>query len=184
MLITILELLFIVGLLYFIWLLVYSMAKGAPYAPMRKAHLEQMIKVLAVKKGERAVDIGAGDGRVVIALARAGADAHGFEINPLLVLWGKVNIILASRRSGRSGMNGKAHMHLQNFITADFSTFDIYTTYLTKYGMANVEKKLEREAKKSARVAADFFPLPNWKPTKHVDTIYLYEVKNNLKCKA
>lgn len=173
MLITILELLFIAGLLYFIWLLVYSMAKGAPYAPMRKTHLQQMIKVLAVKKGERAVDIGAGDGRVVIALARAGADAHGFEINPLLVLWGKINIM-------RSGMSGKAHMHLQNFINADFSTFDIFTTYLTKYGMANVERKLTKEAKKSARVAADFFPLPNWKPTKHVDTIFLYEVKKNV----
>ncbi|MBP6882100.1 MAG: methyltransferase domain-containing protein [Candidatus Levybacteria bacterium] len=172
MLELLIEVAFLIGLLYFIWLLVYSMAKGAPYAPMRMAHLEMMIKTLQIKKGEKAVDIGAGDGRVVIALARAGADAHGFEINPLLVLWGKHNI-------RRAGLDGKAHMHLQNFITADFSTFDVFTTYLTKYGMANVEKKLQKEAKKSARIAADFFPLPTWKASKHIDTIYLYEVSKN-----
>ncbi len=174
MLELLLEIALLVGLFYFIWLLVYSMAKGAPYAPMRMTHLETMIKTLQIKKGEKAVDIGAGDGRVVIALARAGADAHGFEINPLLVLWGKYNIT-------RAGLRGKAHMHLQNFITADFSTFDIFTTYLTKYGMANVEKKLQKEAKKSARIAADFFPLPTWKASKHINTIYLYKVQDNKK---
>lgn len=168
---------FIGIMLYVIYLLIYSMAKGAPYAPMRHEHLKNMIDVLKIKKGEKAVDIGAGDGRVVIALAHAGAEAHGFEINPLLVLWAKINI-------RRAGLQGKAHVHLQNFITADFSQFDIFTTYLTKYGMNNVEKKLEKEAKSTARVAADFFPLPTWKPSKHIDTIYLYEVALNRKEKA
>jgi len=150
------------------------MLKGAPYAPIRGEHLQNMIDLLKIKKGEKAVDIGAGDGRIVIALARAGADAHGFEINPLLVLWGIWNIY-------RSDVRGKAHMHLQNFITADFSTYDIFTTYLTQFGMKNVEAKLEKEAKLSARIVADFFTLPTWKATKHVGTIYLYEVKKNKK---
>lgn len=168
------ELLFIIFMLYFIYLLVYSMAKGAPYAPIHKEHLPIMLKLLNIKKGEKAVDIGAGDGRIVIALAQAGADAHGFEINPLLVLWAKWNIY-------RSGMNGKAHIHLQNFIKADFSDFDIFTTYLTQFGMKNVEKKLSEEAKPSARIAADYFQLPTWKASKHEGTIYLYEVKKNKK---
>ena len=172
MLELLLEIAFLVGLIYFVWLMIYSMAKGAPYAPMRQSHLDEMIKLLKIKKGEKAVDIGAGDGRVVIALARAGAQAHGFEINPLLVLWGFYNI-------WRAGLWGKAHMHLQNFITSDFSSFDVFTTYLTQFGMANVEKKLEKEAKLSARIAVDFFKLPTWKASKHVDTIYLYEVKKN-----
>lgn len=174
LLIIILQLIILIGAVYFIYLLVYSMAKGAPYAPMRTQHLANMIELLKIRPGEKAVDIGAGDGRVVIALARAGAQAHGFEINPLLVLWANINI-------RRAGLHGKAHVHLQNFITADFSSFDVFTTYLTKFGMNNVEKKLETEAKATARLAADFFPLPTWKPSKKQDTIYLYEVKNNRK---
>jgi len=171
---TFLQILFLFFLLYFIYLMLYSMLKGAPYAPIRDRHLTNMIKLLKIKKGEKAVDIGAGDGRIVIALARAGAIAHGFEINPLLVLWAKINIL-------RSGMRGKAHVHLQNFITADFSTYDIFTTYLTHFGMKNVELKLSKEAKPTARIAADFFKLPTWKETSHLDTIYLYEVKKNKK---
>lgn len=173
-LILLLQLAAIGFMLYFIYLLVYSMARGAPYAPMRKSHLDNMIKVLKIKKGEKAVDIGAGDGRVVIALARAGAEAHGFEINPALVLWAKWNI-------RRAGLQKSAHVHLQNFITADFSSFDVFTTYLTQFGMRNVEKKLEKEAKSTARVAVDYFQLPTWKATKHEDTIYLYEVAKNRK---
>lgn len=150
------------------------MLKGAPYAPIHKEHLPIMLKLLRVKPGEKAVDIGAGDGRIVIALARAGAEAHGFEINPLLVMWAKWNIF-------RSGMHGKAHVHLRNFIKADFSEFDIFTTYLTQFGMKNVEKKLVDEAKPTARLAADFFQLPTWKASKHEGTIYLYEVAKNRK---
>lgn len=167
-----LQLTLIVFMLYVIYVLGYSMMKGAPYAPIRHDHLTTMIKVLKIKKGEKALDIGAGDGRIVIALAKEGAEAHGFEINPLLVLWAKWNI-------KRAGLQGKAHVHLQNFITADFSSFDVFTTYLTQFGMRNVEKKLEKEAKFTARIAADYFKLPTWKPSKHVDTIYLYEVAKN-----
>ena len=152
--------------------MLYSMLKGAPYAPIHKEHLPVMLKLLKIKQGEKALDIGAGDGRIVIAMARAGADAHGFEINPLLVLWAKYNI-------GKSGMRGKAHVHLQNFITADFSKYDIFTAWLTQFGMKNVEAKLIREAKPTARIATEFFRLPNWKPTQQSDTIYLYEVKRN-----
>jgi len=153
------------------------MLKGAPYAPIHKEHLPVMLKLLKVRKGEKAVDIGAGDGRIVIALAKAGAEAHGFEINPLLVIWAKWNIF-------RSGTNGKAHVQLKNFLKADFSEYDIFTTYLTQFGMKNVEKKLNDEAKPTARIAADFFQLPTWKASKHEGTIYLYEVKKNKKLGA
>jgi len=55
----ILELIFLAFLLYLIYLLVYSMAKGAPYAPIHAHHLPTMIKLLNIKKGEKALDIGA-----------------------------------------------------------------------------------------------------------------------------
>ena len=58
---------------------------GLGYAPSTTAIIDRMIKLLNIKPGEKAVDIGSGDGRVVIALAKAGAEAHGYEINPLLV---------------------------------------------------------------------------------------------------
>jgi protein-L-isoaspartate O-methyltransferase len=174
MFVFIFQLLLLIGLLYIVYLLFYSMLKGAPYAPIHKEHLPTMLKLLKIKPGEKAVDIGAGDGRIVIALARAGADAYGWEINPLLVLWAKWNIL-------RSGMRGKAHVELKNFLKADFSDYDIFTTYLTQFGMKNVEKKLTEQAKPTARIAADFFQLPSWKATKHEDTIYLYEVAKNKK---
>ena len=60
---------------------------GAIYYPSSDPQIATMLDLAQIKKGERAVDIGSGDGRIVRALARAGAHAHGYELNPFLVFW-------------------------------------------------------------------------------------------------
>ncbi len=57
------------------------------------------------RRGARAVlDIGSGDGRVLIACARAGMAVEGWELNPFLVLWSRAAI-------ARLGLSGKARVH-------------------------------------------------------------------------
>ena len=58
---------------------------GAPYIPSASSDLTAMLELLGPAAGRRVVDLGSGDGRVVIALARAGFVSEGVEIIPLLV---------------------------------------------------------------------------------------------------
>jgi cyclopropane fatty-acyl-phospholipid synthase-like methyltransferase len=158
----------IIFLLWVIWLLLYSMIRGGPYAPTGKSKIDIMLDLVNIKPGEKAVDIGAGDGRIVIALAKKGAEAHGIEINPLLVF-------LARRKIKREGLEGKAFIHTADMWKQDYSKFDIVTLFMTPHALRGLEKKLQKELRPGARVALNYYTFPAWKAAKHEGTVYLYK---------
>ncbi len=59
---------------------------GAPYVPSLGQDVRKLIGELKLDKRDVLVDIGSGDGVVLRAAAETGAEAIGYEINPLLVL--------------------------------------------------------------------------------------------------
>jgi protein-L-isoaspartate O-methyltransferase len=141
--------------------------KGAIYLPTQKRTVKKMIELADIKPGEIAVDLGSGDGRLVIALAKAGAEAHGYEINPLLVL-------LARRNIRRARLKGRAFIHFKNLWKEDFSQFDVVTIFGIGYAMEPLEQKLKKELKNGARIVSNAFPFPNWQHEKKEDTAFLY----------
>lgn len=143
------------------------MVFGAPYAPLGHERIANMMKVLQIKPGEKAVDIGSGDGRIVIELARQGAEAHGYEINPLLVLISRRNI-------RKAGLQGKAFIHRADMWQQDYSGFSAITLYTTTHAMGRLEKKLRKDVNPGTRIAANYFKFPNWQPIKKEGTVYLY----------
>ncbi len=157
------------GLLFLILVLalIYSFAQGATFVPSAPAKVEFMIKLLAVKSGELAADLGSGDGRIVIALAEAGAIAHGYEINPLLVWWSRRNI-------SQAGLQRRAFIHLKSFWGKDLAAFDVVVVYGIGYIMKKLGQKLKRELKPGARVVSFAFPLPGWQEEKKEAGVYLY----------
>ena len=78
---------------YFLYVFFYFLLPmffwGAFFAKTDDVSLQNMIKLAKIKPGDIAVDLGSGDGKIVIAMAKAGAIAYGFEINPFLV-WTKI----------------------------------------------------------------------------------------------
>ncbi len=160
-------LLVIVLLLGIIAILVYSMLSGGPYAPIGQQRTEQLLSMLQIKKNELAADLGSGDGRVVIALAKKGAIAHGYELNPLLV-W------IARRKIKKAGLEKKAFIHMADMWGTNYKNFDLITVYLSPHIMGRLEKKLKKELKKGARIAMNHYHFPNWKYTKKSGNVYLY----------
>lgn len=141
---------------------------GAPYVPTHDKTMKKMVMLLNIKLGEKAVDLGSGDGKIVIALAQAGAEAHGYEINPFLVLWSKRNI-------KKAGFAGKAFIHWKSFWGADFSSFQVVTIYGITYVMKRLEKKLQKELKHGSRVASNAFTFPHWSPLQSDNGVHLYK---------
>lgn len=155
-------------LLFALFLFLHLFFRGAPFAVTSPTNLKTIIELAKIKPGEKAVDLGAGDGRLVIALAQAGAETHGYEINPLLA-W------LARRNLQKAGLTKKAFIHRQNFWQVDLSQFDVITIFGIGYIMAPLAQKLKKELKPSARVISNGYPLPTWPITRQIGEIYLYK---------
>ncbi|MBI2054421.1 MAG: methyltransferase domain-containing protein, partial [Candidatus Staskawiczbacteria bacterium] len=146
--------LFIAFLLFFISMFFDSvipfMFWGAFYAETEDKKIEKMIEFANIKPGEKAVDLGAGDGRIVIALAKKGIEAHGYEINPILVAKAKDKI-------EKAGLKGKAFMHWGNFWKKDISGFDIIIIFGISFIMKKLGKKLKKEAKDGSKIISNYF---------------------------
>jgi predicted RNA methylase len=167
MLIFFIILLLLILYLLFFWVIPFSL-KGAIFDPSKKRDVEKMIAVAEIKGEEISADLGSGDGRIVIAFAKKGIQAHGFEINPFLVLISRRNI-------RRAGLKGKAFIHWKNFWKADLSKFDIITVFQVDFAMNELENKLKKELKSGAKVISNQWTFPKWKYSKYENGIYVYD---------
>lgn len=154
---------------YLIFFIFFPLARGAIYDPSTHLQSALMVDLAGVQPGERAVDLGSGDGRIVIELARRGAEAHGFEVNPVLVL-------LSRRNIRRQGLEERAFIHWRSFWRADLSSFDIVTTFQVDFVMEKLENKLKRELADGARVVSHHWQFPTWPAQTVSGDMHLYRV--------
>ncbi|XP_074801148.1 ATP synthase subunit C lysine N-methyltransferase isoform X2 [Natator depressus] len=134
-----------------------------PFVPATSTQIENVLKMLQYRSGSL-VDIGSGDGRIVIAAAKEGFKAVGYELNPWLVWYSRY-------RAWRAGMHHNAKFYISDL-----------------WKMPQLEKKLEEELVHNARVVACRFPFPHWMPDhttgEGIDVVWAYDskaFKGNLK---
>ncbi len=151
----------------FIWFAYAIFFWGAIYVPTTEKRVEQMLSFLDLDKAKRAVDLGAGDGRLVIALAKEGIESCGFEINPFLVS-------LAQKNIKKAGLENKASVQLKNLWNENLEDFDVVVLYGMRHMMKKLEEKMNNELKPGAVVVSNCFAFPNWICSKKMDGIYLY----------
>jgi len=135
-----------------------------------------MLELAQVRPGERLIDLGAGDGRIVIEAARDfGANALGVELHPQ-----RYAII----RNNAAALKPNLQAIRQSFFHTDLSNADIVTMYLLPSVNEALRKKLERELRSGARVISHDFSIPDWTPARveiihgplGVHTLYLYKI--------
>ena len=141
--------------------------KGAFFAPSGKVLTDKMVALAEIKPGDRVLDLGSGDGSQVVALAKAGAVAYGYEINPILVWWSRHKI-------WKAGLRGKAFIYRKNFWKTNLSDFDSIIMFGVYYMMPKMEEKLQKELKPGTKVISHYFTFPNWKPKKSLDNVHQY----------
>lgn len=162
-----LYLLIMLGLVIFCLLVLWHLARGAMFVPTHPSKVEKIVAMAQVRPGERAADLGSGDGRIVIALARAGAEAHGYETNSLLVWWSR-------RKIKKAGLAGRAFIHLRSFWGTDLSRYSVIAVYGIDYIIPGLQKKLGRELRPGSRLLSYCFPFPSLPLTRKDAGVYLY----------
>jgi hypothetical protein len=152
-----------------VFLVFFPLGRGAVYVPSSVEKALLLAELSGAAGGTKAADLGSGDGRVVIALARRGAEAHGYEVNPVLVA-------LARRNIRRAALQGRAFIHWKSFWRADLSGFDALTVFQGSFIMRRLEDKVKKELAPGTRVVSDFWGFPSLAAEKTVGTVFIYRV--------
>jgi cyclopropane fatty-acyl-phospholipid synthase-like methyltransferase len=148
--------------------LVLTSRRSAPYVPARSRALGAMLDLGQVGPGSRVVDLGSGDGKLVIAAAKRGASCDGIEIQRPLVWLSRVRCFPFSFAK-------RTRFFCQDLWTVDVAPYDVVLLYVLPSMLGRLEEKLSRELRDGGRVVSLDFPLPTWTPTLVREGVYLYE---------
>jgi SAM-dependent methyltransferase len=85
--------------------------------------VERMLRMAEVKAGDTLIDLGSGDGRIVIAAARRGAQGLGVDIDPSLVK-------LATENAKQAGVARLARFETRDIFDTDLSGASVVAFYL------------------------------------------------------
>lgn len=144
-----------------------------PFVPATNAQVENVFKVLRARSGTL-VDIGSGDGRIVIAAAKHGFKATGFELNPWLVWYSRF-------KAWRDGVHRSTSFHISDLWKVSFAQYSNVVIFGVPQMMDQLEFKLANELPSSAKVVACRFPFPTWVPEhtagEGIDTVWVYDAK-------
>ena len=128
-------LIFIISVAVYLTGLIYSSLKGSPYVPTKRKIIQNILKQAGLKKGQSFIDIGCGDGRVVL-VASLFTDAAGIEFDQELVDAG--NTIKTKLKLTAKIVQG-------DFFAHDFSQYDIIFTNPDTGFYNGIEDKLLKE---------------------------------------
>ncbi|PIT89444.1 MAG: hypothetical protein COU27_00310 [Candidatus Levybacteria bacterium CG10_big_fil_rev_8_21_14_0_10_36_7] len=172
---------FIFFVAIFLLIIIGSFAWGgilaAPWVPLRKKDVKRMLTLASLQKGEKLVDLGCGDGRIILTATNTyGTVSTGYEIAllPFILCYFKILAL---------GFRKKTKVRMKNFFHQDLSGYDVVTLFLTPKAMAKLGEKLKKELKPGSRVLSYAFHIPGWepdekdKPSTDGVTIYKYKIK-------
>mgnify|MGYP001575823378 FL=1 len=147
---------------------------GAPYEPSRGKALKNIIKFTAPKSGDKIAELGSGDGRVCIVLAKklsknSKIEIHGFEINPFLV-W------ISRRKIKKLKLQNKIKIYWKNFWKINLHNYNKIVMFQFSTITNKLSIKFKRELKPGSIIISHWWKLPNWKIKKRIGRIYLYQI--------
>ena len=94
-----------------------------PYVNTPMEVVERMLRMAEVKSGDSVIDLGSGDGRIVIEAAKRGARALGVDLDPNLVK-------LATRNAAQAHVADRARFEVRDIFETDLARADVITMYL------------------------------------------------------
>ena len=113
------------------------------------------------------VDLGSGDGRIVVAAAEAGFSAIGVELNPVLLA---ASYLLAAR----AGVLSRVSFRAADFWSLDLGEVDVVTCFGVASCMRRLDAKLRREARPGTQVICFRFPIPEAVPEHREGELFFY----------
>jgi SAM-dependent methyltransferase len=141
---------------------VFARGGDVPYVQTPDRVVHEMLALAAVRPDDVVYDLGAGDGRIVIAAARwRGARGVGIEIDPDLVRQ-------ARRDAERAGVADRVRFEVADLFAAPLDDATVVTLYLSPELNARLRPRLLAELRPGARIVSHQFPMADWRPAQTV----------------
>jgi SAM-dependent methyltransferase len=102
-----------------------------PYVQTPMEIVERMLRMAEVRKGDHVIDLGSGDGRIIIEAAKRGATGLGVELDGNLVK-------LATENAAKAGVADKVQFRVMDLFDADLTPATVVAFYL----LPNFNEKL------------------------------------------
>jgi hypothetical protein len=135
---------------------------GGPFVPTPQTVVDAMLDLAKVKADDFVVDLGSGDGRIVLTAAqRYKARGVGVEIDPELVE-------KSNAEAKKRGMGERIRFIQKDVLQADVREATVLTLYLLPGMMQNLQAKLVRELKTGTRIVSHDFAFGDWKADREV----------------
>lgn len=137
-----------------------------PYVPTPPEVVEQMLKMANVTKDDYVIDMGCGDGRIVIMAAeKFGARGMGIDINP-------ERISEARENAKKAGVTDRVEFKQADLFKTDISKATVVTMYLLSSVNLRIRDKLLTELKPGTRLVSHAFDMGEWKPERTAEVGY------------
>jgi SAM-dependent methyltransferase len=127
-----------------------------PYVNTPMEVVERMLVLGQVKAGDNVIDLGSGDGRIVIEAAKRGARGLGVDLDPSLVK-------LARENAARAGVAERARFEVRDIFDTDLAAASVVTMYLLPEFNARLLDRLLR-LKPGTRIVSHDGGIADWPP--------------------
>jgi len=141
---------------------------GGPYVPTPQRVVDEMLSLARVSHRDFVIDLGSGDGRIVITAAQKyGARGKGYDIDSELI-----------ERSNSSARKLKlerlVRFEQRDVLQAELREATVITLYLLPEMMRTLQARFLRELKPGTRIVSHDFEFDGWRPERSV-TLQLEE---------
>ena len=134
-----------------------KITEETPYVISPTPVVETMLKMAGVNSGDFLIDLGSGDGRIVITAAKEyGTRGFGVDYDPRLVKLAKAN-------AKKAGVSDRVNFIEQDLFKTDFSQASVITMYLLEEYNAVLEPKLIA-LKPGTRIVSHDYGIGDWEP--------------------
>ena len=130
--------------------------KDVMWIPTSEVLVDRMLEMAKLTPQDYLVDLGSGDGRLVITAAKRGAIAHGIEYN--------ADLVALSRRAAQAeGVSTRATFEKADIFESDFSRATVVTMFLLPELNMRLRPTL-LAMKPGTRIVSNSFNLEDWVP--------------------
>jgi protein-L-isoaspartate O-methyltransferase len=136
----------------------------APYAATLTVVVDAMLKLADVGPNDFVIDLGSGDGRIVIAAATRFKARRGLgvDIEPKLVKY-------SNDTAAQAGIADRVTFREEDLFKTDVREATVVTVYLLPAAMPRLQQKLLAELKPGTRVVVQDYPFPTWRAERVVE---------------
>lgn len=150
----------------------FVIAFGAPFLPTLKDRVPEALELINLSPGDTLLELGSGDGRVLVEAAKKEINSVGYELNPLLVLYSRVRTIKYRKN---------VKIIWGNYWQKQWPKVDGVFVFLLQPYMEKLDKRIVQNYPDGVKLVSFAFTIPGKKPSQEINGMYLYTYKKQLK---